>query len=69
MFRDGVLNVKAPLDTSGPTGCLPFKVFVDLDELSWFDGSNGRFLGFGKGVSGLASTRRCTADLVGDGGV
>jgi hypothetical protein len=47
------------------------QVLVNFCELLLCDPSDGRFLGFGDGMGGrgLASTRRCTADLVGEGGV
>jgi hypothetical protein len=69
MPSKGFLNVGASWSTSGSTGCLPLDVFVNLGELPWVDTSNARFLEFGDGMSELASTRRYTADIVGDGGV
>lgn len=70
--RDGFLKVASALSNrSASAGCLPLDTLVNFSELSEsFELSDGRFLGFDFDERrGLASSRLCTADFVGDGGV
>jgi hypothetical protein len=45
MSNDGFLKAPPVLDTSGFTGCLPLKVFVNFGELPLLELFDGRFLG------------------------
>jgi hypothetical protein len=69
--RVGLLKGDMVSGTLVSRGCSPLKVLVDFCELLLCDPSDGRFLEFCDGIGGhgLASTRRRTADLVGEGGV